>query len=237
MKNKAIYNKHWNKWEDMKKYGPMSIQVRKLIWKKIHSLDFSTVIDVGCGVGTLLSEINGKKQNIKLSGIDISKKGLKLAKKNLPTVTLYNLDITKDYLKKEFDLTICSEVLEHLKQDQKALNNISKMTRKYLVVTTLQGRMRSFEEQVGHVRNYNQTDLLNKITKSGFTIVKVTEWGFPFYSPLYRDLFERFPQRTNTLSSGNFSLLQKFLSLLIYWLFFLNSSKRGDQLVILAKKT
>ena len=59
------------------------------------------------------------------------------------------LDATKERLNEILDLVVCSEVLEHIPDDLAALRNIAQMTSKYLVVSTVQGRMRPFE--VGEV--------------------------------------------------------------------------------------
>jgi hypothetical protein len=52
--------------------------------------------------------------------------------------------------------------------DLAALQNIRKMTGKYLVVSTSQGRMRNFETVVGHVRNYARGELVKKLEMSDF---------------------------------------------------------------------
>ena len=37
------------------------------------------------------------------------------------------------------------------------------------------------------MRNYARGELVRKLEETGFVVVSVIEWGFPFYSPLYRD--------------------------------------------------
>jgi hypothetical protein len=106
------------------------------------------------------------------------------------------------------------------------------MTAKHLVISTPQGRMRRFEKTVGHVRNYRAGELVQKLVGSGFVVVSVIEWGFPFYSPLYRNFLELTGSKGTT---GEFGLARKFISKVIYSLFLLNSSKHGDELFILAK--
>ena len=142
------------------------------------------------------------------------------------------LDVTEASLDTSYDLVICSEVLEHIPNDLIAIRNLKKMTKKYLLVSTPQGRMRGFEKQIGHVRNYASGELVGKIESSGFTIISAVEWGFPFYSPLYRNFLDL---GGNNGTSGEFGLFRKFVGRLIYMLFLLNSSKRGDEIFVLAK--
>ena len=54
----AEYDVGWDtKWDDMKRYGPMSRHVRRIIKKLIRPLQFQSVMDVGCGQGSLLSPV------------------------------------------------------------------------------------------------------------------------------------------------------------------------------------
>ena len=106
------------------------------------------------------------------------------------------------------------------------------MTGKYLVVSGPQGCMRRFEAAVGHVRNYASNELVRKLEQNGFRMVQVVEWGFPFYSPLYRDFLE-IPGGRGT--EGEFGPARKLISIVLYHLFRLNSSKRGDEIVVLAE--
>ncbi len=124
----------------MKEYGPMSRHVRRLIMNLIKNLNFTSVLDVGCGEGSLLREIMALRPDLSTTaGIDISEGALELAKVKVPEASFYLKDISVDKLDASFDLVICSEVLEHVEKDQKAISNLVDMTRNYLVIVTLQG--------------------------------------------------------------------------------------------------
>src|SRR5262249_4651850 len=164
------YDQGWDtKWDDMKKYGPMSRHVRRNIKHLIRPLSFESVLDVGCGQGSFLSELCSEFPRIKPHGTDISSSALDLAQKKVKNGRFWVLDATKEYLDEKFDVIVCSEVLEHIPEDVAALENICRMTGKYLVISTVQGRMRRFEpEEVGHVRNYASGELVRKVEQSGF---------------------------------------------------------------------
>jgi len=86
--------------------------------KKLDTIEYNSVIDIGCGEGFLLQKIslNGKK----IVGIDINEKALKLARKNFPQATYVKSDIYKIPFKpNSFDVAICLEVIEHLKNPEK----------------------------------------------------------------------------------------------------------------------
>lgn len=227
------YNEGWDsKWDDMKRYGPFSRHLRRIIIKMIRSLDFESVLDVGCGQGSFLKELQSEFPKIKPYGIDISSTAVELARRRVTGGQFCVLDITDSFLNERCDLVVCSEVLEHISNDMLALQNLKNMTGKYLLVSSPQGRMREFESQVGHVRNYAHGELVHKMALSGFTILSVVEWGFPFYSPLYRNLLDLTGSKG---TGGEFGPARKLVAQLIYFLFLLNSSRRGDEIFVLAK--
>ncbi len=227
------YDKGWEtEWDDMKRYGPFSRHLRRLIGNLIQPLVFETILDVGCGQGSFLAELQAKFSHIKTCGIDISPKAIDLARSRVPAGKFHILDLTQQPLDHKFDLVVCSEVLEHLADDLAAIKNLAYMTGKYLVVSTPQGRMRRFEAEVGHVRNYAYGELVHKLEQNGFGIVRVIEWGFPFYSPLYRNFLDLMGGRGAT---GKFGLTRKLISKVIYHMFMFNSWKRGDEIVVLAE--
>jgi len=234
--NKKIYNKKWQDWQDMKKYGPMSRWTKKLIAKIINDLDYKNVLDVGCGEGSTILKIFHDK-NIEVAGADFSRRALEIASEKNPHYSFYYLDITKNNLsEKNFDLVICSEVLEHVEDIDSSIKNLSKLTGQYLVITGPQGQMRKSEKYVGHLRNLDLKYLKQLLDKNDLRIINKYEWGFPFYSPLYRDLIDKFEKFHRSISEGSYNPLQKTIALIIYFIFYFNSYKKGDQLVILAKK-
>jgi SAM-dependent methyltransferase len=229
------YDIGWEyQWDDMKKYGPFSRHLRRIIIHVIRDVSFQSVMDVGCGQGSFLIELMSKFPGIKINGVELSPKAIQIAKSRIPEGRFIELDITKSHLSESFDLVICSEVLEHIQEDIAALRNLAIMTKKYLVVTSPQGRMRKFEDsEMGHVRNYKPGELAEKLELNGFRIISLIEWGFPFYSPLYRNLLELIGGKGTT---GKFGFTRKLISHVIYLLFFLNSSKNGDEVIILAAR-
>lgn len=227
------YDQCWEtEWDDMKRYGPFSRYLRRLIGDLIQPLVFETVLDVGCGQGSFLAELQAQIPHIKTCGIDISPTAIDLARSRVPAGEFHVLDLTQQFLDHKFDLVVCSEVLEHLTDDLAAIKNLAYMTGKYLIVSTPQGRMRRFEAEVGHVRNYAHGELVHKLEQNGLDIVRVIEWGFPFYSPLYRNFLDLMGGRGTT---GKFGLTRKLISEVIYHMFMFNSWSRGDAIVVLAK--
>jgi trans-aconitate methyltransferase len=229
----AEYDQLWEtKWDDMKRYGPFSRHIRRILKDIIRPLKIDSVLDIGCGQGSLLQELCAEFPYIKPYGVDISKSAVELAIQRVPNGRFCVLDITQQPLNEKYDLVVCSEVLEHIPDDITTIRNLRQTTGKYLLISAPQGRMRRFERVVGHVRNYAPGELVKKLEKHGFVIVSVLEWGFPFYSPLYRNFLEFTGSKGTT---GEFGLIRKLVSNLIYYVFMVNSCKRGDEIFVLAK--
>jgi SAM-dependent methyltransferase len=228
------YDEGWDtKWDDMKKYGPMSRHQRRLIKQLARQVTFKSVLDVGCGQGSLLLELMAEHPHIEPHGVDISPSAIDFARRKVPRGTFGLLDLVHEAHPRTYDLVICSEVLEHIAEDVAAMKNLEKMTGGHLIVTTVQGRMRSFEAgEVGHVRNYGRGELVEKLQLAGFDIVKHIDWGFPFYSPLYRNYLEMTGSKGTT---GEFGTGRKLLATAVYYLFHLNLPVWGDEIVVLAR--
>ena len=91
--------------------------------------------------------------------------------------------------------------------------------------------MRSFEVNVGHLRNFKPGEFETVISGLGFRPVHLFYAGFPFYSPIFRDLCELTNSGGNSLTKGEYSFLTRRLSDLIYFSFRYLSTKHrhGDQ--------
>ncbi|CAN6181343.1 unnamed protein product [Urochloa humidicola] len=116
---------------------PLSKQRVEFAVQHINELHATTLVDFGCGSGSLLDSLLEHPTTLeKLVGVDISRKGLtraakslhqKLSKKSLiqttvPTAVLYHGSIT-DYDSRLYrvDIGTCLEVIEHMEEDQASL--------------------------------------------------------------------------------------------------------------------
>ncbi|NJN17837.1 MAG: class I SAM-dependent methyltransferase [Oscillochloris sp.] len=230
------YDNLWAaEWMDYSTYGPTRRHVRKIMHTLIAPLHFDSILDIGCGEGSFLKEVVALRPNIQVIGTDVSPKAIELARKQVPQGRYEFLDVEHHALDLQADLTICCEVLEHIEDDHTAIANLAKMTRRYLVTVVPQGRMRGFERgDVGHVRNYTRELLSERLVAGGFQPLAVVEWGFPFFSPLYRDFLDRMPNNT---VKGRMDWRKHLVATLLYKLFELNSWDKGDKLVILAERS
>jgi len=144
-----------------------------------------SALDIGCGTGTISLYLAEKDNSV--TGIDISKKAIKIARENakrlhLENVTFFNEDIQSFNFNQKFDLVICSEVLEHLSHDIKVLKKIRKLMKKdgHLLISVPStnaplyrwGLAKTFDKKVGHIRRYNLDSLMKTLIKLNFKIIK-----------------------------------------------------------------
>jgi SAM-dependent methyltransferase len=226
------YDEGWGQWDDMKQYGPMSRHTRRLIWSLIGNLKFRSVLDVGCGQGSPLEEVARRRPGVELAGVDFSPRAVELARERMPNATFSVLDLTQGALDRKFDLIICTDVLEHIPDDRAALRNMRAMCNRWCLVSTIQGRMRDYELHMGHVRNYKRGEVRAKMEEAGFVVRRQIDWGFPLYSPLYREALRWFPPSATT---GSFGPGRKLLSQALYYAFMLNASRLGDYVFCLGE--
>lgn len=231
------YDRIWKEtWGDMQRFGPVHRHHRRIYFELLRNLpkqEIQSIADIGCGEGSNLFFLQSIFTKAKLYGFDVSKTALEAARLNI-VGDFELLDIQKDVLLKKFDLVFCSDVVEHLEDDETALRNIWQITGGYALIATVQGYMRANEKHIGHVRNYGYGELRQKMEKAGFRITQVIEWGYPFYSPLFRNIVGLFPV-TENFSYGKYGVFKKLVSNVLYYIFLLNRSDKGDVIIILAK--
>ena len=99
-------------------FGLKYVTILRYLLKKLDSMDFNTLIDVGCGDGRLLREISNRFPEASVRGVDYSERAIALAQALNPGLQYSCLDIAsggKDV--GTFDIVTLIEVYEHIKPD------------------------------------------------------------------------------------------------------------------------
>lgn len=112
-----LYDKDW---------GNFSTLYLKLIHHSMEEYNFnpSSVLDVACGTGKLVSELY--KQNFSVEGLDISQDMINVARKNNPGIEFHVKDMTSFDLERKFDLITCAfDSLNYLLEDFQMKNAMS----------------------------------------------------------------------------------------------------------------
>lgn len=92
-----------------------------------------SVLDIGCGNGSLDYDIAKKAKNV--TGIDIEEKNINKAKvkNSRDNIKYIKGDATKDLGNEKFDIIILSNVLEHIENRVLFMDNIKDLAQKYLI--------------------------------------------------------------------------------------------------------
>lgn len=144
-----------------------------------------SVLDIGCGAGTLALYLAEKGNNV--VGIDISEKAIKDAQKSavkneLKNVQFKVVDFPTATPEGKYDAIICTEVIEHLYDDELAIKKMSNLLRSggILILSTPSqnaplyrlGLAKKFDKRVGHLRRYTFKELEKMLKKNDFIITR-----------------------------------------------------------------
>lgn len=218
-------------WGDLQRVGPVHRHNMEHLLRVVFPLDVRTILDLGCGAGENLAAL-AAAQRYELTGADIAEEALTLARQRVPAARFVRLDMQQDALSEQFDLVLSLQVIEHLADDVRALKNAIRMARKYVFVSTIQGPIYPSDRTIGHLRSYTPQELRRKLTEAGLEVVQVWQWGFPFYSPLFRTVTEWLPGGAPT---GQIGPIGRVAARLLYHLYRLNWPGRGDVISALAR--
>lgn len=127
------------------------------------------ILDFGAGIGTL-STLYEKMSGIKPICIEIDLENRKYLKSRGFVVfkSIFNS-------KNNFDAIFSSNVLEHIEDDQKTLNDIYKKLNKdgllFLFLPAFEMLYSDMDKKVGHFRRYSIQEIKKKLKKAKFQIV------------------------------------------------------------------
>lgn len=184
---------------------------RTYILQELDKLDRNLkILDIGCSSGILLGELamaGFKSEN--LYGIDISEKAISNCKNNGFKNT-FTMDAQNINLDHKFDIIIASDCLEHLENDEKALNNWNHLLKQggiaYIFVPAFMALWSEHDEVNMHYRRYTGKELREKLINNGFRIKKSGYWNFFLFLPI---LIMRILSRVKTKRSDNTGNLNK----------------------------
>ena len=152
--------------------------IKKKVWRNLTTdkhqnrfrticdyLEGKTFIDVGCGCGHSMIYMK-KLCPGHWFGMDFSKTAIKLARTFFPAYQFYtannHFDLINETAGVKFDSVVCSEVIEHVGEDQLLFDALLSITKKVLIITTPNRRV----GDPGHLRIYNEDALMNLFLQS-----------------------------------------------------------------------
>ncbi|MEW6442775.1 MAG: methyltransferase domain-containing protein [bacterium] len=164
------------------------------------------VLDAGCGQGRHLAEAF-RRQDVHVVGLDRNPADAVKARNLLRIMEhegeggngswkVFVGDVTSlPFSDAAFNLVVCSEVLEHIAEDARAIDEIARVLKpgQWLAVSVPRFLPESIcwmlskayrTEPGGHVRIYRRRDLIRRLERSGLTCVS-TGWAHALHSPYW----------------------------------------------------
>lgn len=135
------------------------------------------ILEVGCGIGNFTGFLN---QYGKVWAIDVEKEYVIEIKQKLDGKVQVGIgDIEKGkyfFGNQKFDSIICLNVLEHIKNDTRALSNVYRLLKSggklILLVPSHQFLYGEIDRSIDHFRRYDKSKICEKLNEIGFKIIK-----------------------------------------------------------------
>lgn len=251
---KAFYDQVWQSYGQLDAVSPAAFHRRRLVVElaRRYTRVLPSILDVGCGQGELLRELEIALPRARVHGADISVQSLLDSRKRNPTYTLFEMDLVQPtfdatYEKHlgAYDLVVCCEVVEHIPRDAEALRNLAQLVAPggTLIMTVPGGKMSRFDEIIGHQRHYRPEMLRKLLEDAALDVTEVFAWGFPFHS-LYRTAvriasrtaLKPNPQERSGDMHGVLGAGYTFFGKALKPLFYLNTRFWGEQIIAVATR-
>jgi 2-polyprenyl-3-methyl-5-hydroxy-6-metoxy-1,4-benzoquinol methylase len=147
----------------------------------------SRVLDVGCGNGSLAAEFS--MRGMKVTGIDLSDSGIRLARSSYPGIRFEQIaadcNLLRELNDEPFDLVYSSEVIEHLYDPRSLVAGCYEATKpfgKFICTTPYHGYLKNVALSVagkwdhhhdplfdgGHIKFFSRKTLSRLLSETGF---------------------------------------------------------------------
>lgn len=147
-------------------------------------LRFNNALDLGCSGNSFLYFLHKSLHNslLDLANLPLKQYVKKKSDSNFKNVSHFFHPICGDvihlpYRNKSFDFLSMLDVIEHIKNDELAIAEISRILKnKGLVVVTVPHRMKYYTHQdnlIGHYRRYEIKQIISKFDKYGLNCIEV----------------------------------------------------------------
>src|SRR6185436_930779 len=143
-----------------------------------------TVLDIGCGNGSLTYDLAGKARAV--TGVEIEKKYLDkaISKHSRQNITYVLGDATTDLGLGKFDVVILSNVLEHIEGRVSLLRKIRGLAPRFLIRVPMQNRdwVSMYKRELGvegrldltHYIEFTEESFRKEISEAGYIVVSLS---------------------------------------------------------------
>lgn len=159
----------------------------KVMLSELKKLRIDSVLDVGCGEGFILNKLKSENIGKYWQGIDYAKEAIEIGRKIHPDLNLKQGSIySSGFNDNSFDLVICTEVLEHLEDTKKALKEVLRISKKYVLLSVpneplfLLSNFTQWGKDIGHINHWTFWSFENFVKKNAGVPIKILKRRYPF---------------------------------------------------------
>lgn len=169
-------------------YQVRRAMIHDILRKYYPSRPHLSILDVGCGTGALLQELN---QYGTVTGIDFSQKAVDFCKARGNTNVSVGSALSIPHPDNAFDVVLALDVIEHIENDRGAIAELYRVVKPGgIVVIFVPAFMFLWgvtDVRSQHYRRYTKPELRSKLKGQGFRIVR-TSYFNTFLFPLIATL-------------------------------------------------
>ncbi|MCI1958146.1 MAG: class I SAM-dependent methyltransferase [Clostridia bacterium] len=172
------------------KYNNSNIIVKKMmhgffnsIKKMLALTEYTNILEAGCGEGYVSNFVYSNGSSVKMDAFDISERVINDAKKNFKGINFYTGSIYEiNKPDNNYDLVICSEVMEHMDTPDRAFKELTRVCKNYLLISVPNEPIwrilnvcrlkyiKDFGNTPGHINHWSKNDFVNMCSKYGMVI-------------------------------------------------------------------
>ncbi len=158
-----------------------------VLLREIKKMDPESILDAGCGEGITLNKLKEAEIGKKLSGFDSLDRAIAIGKKIYPELDLKIGNIYKiDAPSNSYDVVICSEVLEHLDSPEEAMEELVRVSKKYIILSVpneplfmmgnlLRGKnIVRFGNDIEHINHWSNKSFVKFVSKYATVQTNIT---------------------------------------------------------------
>jgi 2-polyprenyl-3-methyl-5-hydroxy-6-metoxy-1,4-benzoquinol methylase len=136
----------------------------QLVEEQLSEIEFDSLIDIGCGDGRFLKEIESKYPEVDTLGVDYSQRAINFANSMNPQISYDCRDITQDRIPKDYDVATLIEVLEHIPPDDLANfvdATVDTLTSDGTLIVTVPHKNKPVQPK--HYQHFDQSTLIHTL--------------------------------------------------------------------------
>lgn len=223
------YDLQWQRLDDFIRYNPGARHRRRQILSLLDGLSFESLLDVGCGPGELLMTVarafsSGKR----FTGCDFAPEVIENNRSRLPGIAFARYDLQAgagELPESQYDIVVCSEVLEHLEDQQAAFGHLAGLVKPggWLILSCPTGKRFATEVHFGHVHHPTAREVRRYAAENGLEVQVLKNWGWPVYRGLKEAVNLNADWSLRNFGSGGYSPSKKILNHLLFAANFLNA--------------